>query len=293
MGHYTLIELEKLTGILAATIRVWERRYNILRPKRTDTNRRWYDDDDLRRLINISVLYHSGIKISKIAAFSDSELEQKVEILTRESAGSDKHINSLIVAMLTFNSNAVNDILLKSIISNGFEETFYNVIFPFLKRVGIMWHTGSGNIGGEHFITNIFRARLITAIESLAPAKSPESKKVIMFLPENELHEMGLLYYSYLIRKMGHEVLYLGQATPFYSLVEVHEKWNSDILFTGSLSDISIPEPQEYLARLSSSFKSQTILVSGSLADVPDIKKYYNIHIIRTITDLKKHISQI
>lgn len=293
MGRYTLYELEKLTGILAATIRVWERRYKILKAKRTDTNRRWYDDDDLRRLINISVMYHSGIKISKIAAFSDSELEEKVEFLSRESNGSDKHINSLIIAMLSFNGNAVNEILLRSIISNGFEETFYNVIFPFLKRVGIMWHTGSGNIGGEHFITNIFRARLISAIESLPPAKHPKSRRVIMFLPENELHEMGLLFYSYLIRKMGHEVLYLGQATPFYALVEVNEKWNSDVLFTGALSDISIPEPQEYLARLSSAFKSQIILVSGSLADEPSIKEFNNIHIIRTVTDLKKHINQI
>jgi DNA-binding transcriptional MerR regulator len=98
-----LHELEKLTGILAATIRVWERRYNIIKPKRTDTNRRWYDDDDLRRLINISLIYHSGIKISKIARYSESELEEKAEFLTRDSVSSDTHINSLIVAMLSFN----------------------------------------------------------------------------------------------------------------------------------------------------------------------------------------------
>ena len=93
MRHYTLYELEKLTGILAATIRVWERRYNIIKPKRTSTNRRWYDDDDLRRLINISVIYHSGIKISKIAKYSESELEEKVEFLTRDSVSSDTYIN--------------------------------------------------------------------------------------------------------------------------------------------------------------------------------------------------------
>ena len=290
MRHYTLYELEKLTGILAATIRVWERRYNIIMPKRTDTNRRWYDDDDLRRLLNISVMYHSGIKISKIARYSESELEEKVEFLTKDSVSSDTHINSLIVAMLSFNGNAVNEILLRSIINSGFEETFSNVVFPFLRRVGIMWHTGSVNTGAEHFITNIFRGRLISAIDSLPPANDPERKRVIMYLPDNELHEMGLLFYSYVIRKLGHEVLYLGQTTPFPALAEVNEKWHSDMLVTGVLSDLSISEPQEYLNDLSSTFKSQKILVSGSLAEEPVIDKYKNIYPVRSVSDLKKHL---
>jgi DNA-binding transcriptional MerR regulator len=289
MRHYTLNVLEKLTGIKIATIRVWERRYNIINPKRTDTNRRWYDDDDLRRLINISIIYHSGIKISKIAKYSESELEEKAEFLTNDSVGSDTHINSLIVAMLSFNGSAVNEILLRSIINSGFEETFSSVVFPFLKRVGILWHTGSVNIGAEHFITNIFRGRLISAIDSLPPANDPKRKRVIMYLPDNELHEMGLLFYSYLIRKMGHEVLYLGQATPFIALIEASEKWHSDIFVTGVLSNISISEPEKYLSNLSSTFRSQKILVSGFLADEPVIVKYKNIYPIRSVSDLKRH----
>lgn len=289
MRHYTLFELEKLTGILAATIRVWERRYNIIKAKRTDTNRRWYDDDDLRRLINISVIYHSGIKISKIARYSDTELEEKVKSLTTDSGGSDKDINSLIVAMLTFNGNAVNEILLRLIINSGFEETFSNVVFPFLRRVGIMWHTGSASTGAEHFITNIFRGRLISAIDSLPPANDPKRKRVIMFLPENELHELGLLFYSYLIRKLGHEVLYLGQTTPFPALSEVNEKWYSDILVTGILSDLSISDLKGYLNNLSSTFKAQKILICGSLTEEPAIEKYNNIFPVRSVSDLKIH----
>jgi MerR family transcriptional regulator, light-induced transcriptional regulator len=289
MKHYTLYELEKLTGILAATIRVWERRYNIIQPQRTGTNRRWYNDDDLRRLINISIIYHSGLKISKIAKFSGSELEDKAEFLTRDSSISDANIKSLISAMLSFNGNAVNEILLRSIINIGFEETFSSVVFPFLRRVGIMWHTGSVNTGAEHFITNIFRGRLISTIDSLPPANDPKRKRVIMFLPENELHELGLLFYSYLIRSLGHEVLYLGQTTPFPALAEVNEKWYSDILVTGTLSNLSISEPNEYLNNLSSTFKSQKIFVSGSLADESDIEKYKNIYPVRSVSDLKKH----
>jgi len=289
MTHYTLYELEKLTGILAATIRVWERRYNIIKPKRTETKRRWYDDFDLRRLINISIIYHSGTKISKIAKYSESELIEKVEFLTRDSVISDTYVKSLIFAMLSFNGNAVNEILLRSVINIGFEDTFSSVVFPFLRRIGIMWHTGSANTGAEHFITNILREKLIVAIDSLPPANDPERKRVIMFLPDNELHEMGLLFYSYLIRKLGHEVLYLGQATPFLALAEVAEKWHSDILVTGVLSELSVFEPEEYLNRLSTTFKSQKILVCGSLADKPVNEKYNNIFPIRSVSDLKKH----
>jgi hypothetical protein len=110
-----------------------------------------------------------------------------------------------------------------------------------------------------------------------------------MFLPENELHELGLLFYSYLIRKLGHEVLYLGQATPFPALSEVNEKWHSDILVTGILSDLSISDPQEYLNNLSSTFKAQKILISGSLTEEPSIEKYNNIFPVRSVSDLKIH----
>lgn len=290
MGHYTLYDLEKLTGILAATIRVWERRYNIIKPKRTETNRRRYDDDDLRRLINISVLYNSGIKISKIARYTESEIAEKVDFMTRGSSGSDRQINSLIIAMISYDARAVNEILMRSIMNIGFEETFSSVIFPFLRRVGIMWHTGSANIGAEHFMTNIFRGRLISAIESLPSEKNQQSKRVLMFLPENEFHEMGLLFYSYIIRKMGHEVLYLGQTTPSFALAEVNEKWHAEILFTGTSSDLSVPETGEYLANLSSTFRSQKILVSGSLADTPVIEKSNNIYPVRLVADLKKYL---
>lgn len=292
MGRYTLHLLEKLTGIPGATIRVWERRYKIISPKRTRTNRRWYNDEDLKRLINISVLYQNGIKISKIAQYSVSELEEKARLLISGSGLPDAYIKSLTTAMLSFNGNAVNEVLLRSIISNGFEDTFSNVVFPFLRRVGIMWHTGSAGAGAEHFITNIFRGKLISATDSLPQTNNPEIKRVIMFLPENELHELGLLFYAYLIRKMGHEILYLGQTTPIHALNDVNEKWTSDILVTGTLSGLSAYTPDEYLKDLSSIFKTQKILVSGSLADNADITRDRNIFPVRSADDLKSHFAK-
>ena len=161
MDRYTLADLEKLTGIMAGTIRIWERRYRIIKPHRTDTNRRWYDDDDLKRIINIAILNRSGLKISKIASLTGPEIAGMVASLTRESPDTETQIDSMIVAMTEFNENAINDILMRSIINTEFEVTFENIVFPFLRRVGVMWHTGSVDIGAEHFVSNIFRKRLI------------------------------------------------------------------------------------------------------------------------------------
>jgi DNA-binding transcriptional MerR regulator len=291
MGHYSILELEKLTGILAATLRVWERRYHIIKPHRTKTNRRWYDDDDLRHLLNITILYRNGIKISKIAAFSQSEIEEKASILTRDIVNYDTCIDSMIMAMISFNKNAVNEILLRSIINKGFEETFIGLVFPFLRKVGILWHTGYVNTGAEHFISNIFRSRLISAIDALIQPDSRGRKRVIMYLPDNELHELSLLFYAYLIIAMGYEVIYLGQSTPVDSVIEVNEKWHSDILVTGTVSGMPFTRPGEYLDGLSTTFSKQKILVAGLLADEADKKSYPNVFSLRSVRDLKNHLS--
>jgi DNA-binding transcriptional MerR regulator len=290
MDRYTLSDLEKLTGIMAGTIRIWERRYRIIKPHRTDTNRRWYDDDDLKRIINISILYRHGLKISKIAELTGMQIAEQVALLTRDSTDSDTQIDTLIVSMAEFNENAINDILLRSIIIRGFEETFESLVFPFLKRVGIMWHTGSVDIGAEHFVSNIFRKRLITAIDSLPSAVNSSGKRVLLYLPENELHELGLLFYTFIVRKAGHEVLYLGQSTPFNAVEDVVARWHPDILVTGSLTGLPFARPEDYLKRISAAFRDRKILVSGALGYVANKVASDNLFTVASVSDLKKHI---
>ncbi|MEZ4997299.1 MAG: MerR family transcriptional regulator [Bacteroidales bacterium] len=124
MDRYSISDLEKLTGIMAGTIRIWERRYRIIKPHRTDTNRRWYDNDDLKRILNMAILYRKGIKISTIATFSGAEIEEKVKLLTKESSDIETHLDALIVAMSDLDEARINDILMRSIINRGFEDTF-------------------------------------------------------------------------------------------------------------------------------------------------------------------------
>ncbi len=290
MDRYTISDLEKLTGIMAGTIRIWERRYHIIKPHRTDTNRRWYDDDDLRRILNIAILNRNGFKISKIVAMSDREIIESVEKLTGESTDSGNQADSLVIAMTGLDENAVDRIIMRSVINRGFEETFTEVVFPLLNRVGIMWQTGTVDVGTEHFISNIFRKRLIAAIDSLPPADNLKRMKILLYLPENELHELGLLFYAFIARKEGHDTLYLGQATPFDALSDMITRWHPDIIVTGSLTGLPFDSPENYLDRISSTFSDKKILVSGTLAMTLVTRSSPNIFAIASSNDFRKHL---
>jgi len=290
MSRYTIAELEKLTGIRAGTIRIWERRYRIIKPHRTDTNRRWYDDDDLVRIINISILYRHGFKISKIATMTGVEIASQVAMLSADTGDTGTQLDSLVVAMTSLNEKAITEILMRSIISIGFEGTFERVVFPFLKRVGVMWQTGSVDVGAEHFMSNIFRKRLIVATDSLQPAGHSNSKRVLLFLPEGEWHELGLLFYAFIVRKAGHEILYLGQSTPYNALADVIERWHPHLLITGSLTRLPLERPESYLSRLSNAFSKTKIVVSGAMAEMAAKKKFANIFHVTTVHELKKHL---
>jgi DNA-binding transcriptional MerR regulator len=288
MGRYTLNELEKLTGIKSDTIRIWEQRYRVTPAHRTETNRRWYTDDDLRRLINISILNRNGLKISEIALLPAHLLEERTAGLVKSSTGPDIIADSLIIAMTRMDEEAVNEILLRSVIKRGFEDTFSTVVFPFLNKVGVMWHTGSVNIGTEHFITNIFRRKLIAGFENLRPPKISGSKKILMFLPENEFHELGLLYFAFIVRSLGHQVLYLGQSTPLNAAIEASEEWSPDLIITGALSKISVEDPDDFIMRLNTLFSGKKLLVSGLLAKAAAKSKISGVFPCRAKSDLEK-----
>jgi DNA-binding transcriptional MerR regulator len=287
MGQYSIKDLEKVSGIKAHTIRVWERRYGILPQHRTKTNRRRYGDNELKRMINISILHRNGFKISNIAKFSGAEIEEKVTFLSKDTNRSDTQIDALIMAMFDHNEQDVKELLMRYILNHGIEDTFTDLVFPLLDRIGIMWHTGSADIGLEHFISNIFRERIISSIDSIAPGPKPGGKRVILFLPENELHEIALLYFNYIIRKLGHESLYLGQSTPLASVVNLNDQWKADIIITGLMSDFPGINSMEFISQLNDSFPTQKIFVAGVLADVAVKTKYPNLFPLRSPQDLK------
>lgn len=293
MSAYSIKDLEKLSGIKAHTIRIWEKRYSLIEPVRTGTNRRLYSDSELRKIINVGVLTRNGIKISHVARLSDPEIDEKVAYLLTGNRLSDSHIDGLIIAMMDLDEQSLNSILLRSIMNNGFEVTLETLVFPFLRRIGLLWQTGSVNPAQEHFITNILRQKIITAIDSLSVPLSASVKRVMLFLPDNELHELGLLYWAYLVKKRGHNMIYLGQMMPVDSLSDINNSWRPDIIITGTISRSTDSTPAEYVKELSKIFKGKLVLVSGLLAEAAEKKRYVNVVAVRSSGELINYMGGV
>lgn len=286
MAKYTLNDLENLTGIKADTIRIWEMRYGILEAHRTSTNRRWYTDDDLVKLLNINLLSYHGLKISKIAQMPETEIREKAAVLANGNSDNSEEISQILIAMNRLDEKAVNDILLRSIANKGFEETFISIVFPFLNRVGTFWHTGSVDPGTEHFITAIFRKRLISALDGVHTNGSAAGrKKIMLFLPEGEWHELMLLFFAWVILKKGHQILYLGQSTPIESVFEMAKLWKPDAVLTGSMTMLPSDEPSVYLSRLTDGLRDIKIFAGGTLAKGAEKNELHEISFLKGPAD--------
>ncbi len=291
MATYSIRDLEKLSGVKAHTIRIWEKRYNLVEPMRTSTNIRYYCDEDLKKLLNISILNKNGFKISQIASLEKNELNDKVIYIINDLNENDSRIESLIVAMIELDETKFEKILNQAILKYGFETTIIETLYPFLERIGILWQIGKINPAQEHFITNLIRQKLIVAIDGVIQSKNIDSKKFIMFLPEGELHEISLLVYHYCIKKNGHKVIYLGQSVPFKDLVEVEKIKPADYLFTSIITSNSQIKFNEYLFKLSNQFDNKTIFITGKQASILKKNNLKNIKIASSPNNFLTQIS--
>ena len=264
MAVYSIKDLEKISGIKAHTIRIWERRYKLIEPKRTPTNIRLYSDDDLKRILNVSILNQNGLKISKIAELSETQLRERVIDLCLDTRNTDVQIESLLVAMLELDESKFSNVLTNSIIKQGFESTVENILFPFLDRIGILWQAGTINPAQEHFISNLIRQKLIVAIDNeMQNFRQKSEKRIVFFLPENEWHEIGLLFYSLLARKEGYHVLYLGAAVPVADLKVVANTRSIDAFFTSFVTATGKEELEAVVQEIGISVPNHAVFVTG------------------------------
>lgn len=265
MGSYSIRELETLSGIKAHTIRIWEKRHNIIVPKRTPTNIRYYSDSDLKKIINVSLLNNNGLKISRIAGMSDEELNTEVVELTSTHGEANIFTDQLIVSMIDMNEEQFEKLLSHLIMKFGFERMIVDIVYPFLEKIGILWQTGNISPAQEHFISNLVRQKIIVAIDSL-PFPNNDTPKVVLFLPENELHEIGLLFYHFIIRKHGFRSYYLGQHLPYKDLKQVCELHQPQYVVSSIVASQKPQKTQEYFESLIKDFPNITILASGNQA---------------------------
>ena len=262
MGQYSIKELERLSGIKAHTIRIWEKRHNIIQPLRTDTNIRLYSDDDLKKIINVSVLNTQGIKISKIAEMSFDEINRAILDMSEIKKDASVYIDQLVVSMVDMDEERFEKTLKSVIQQIGFESTVTDVLYPFLEKIGILWQVKKINPAQEHFISNLIRQKIIASIAAL-PIPIKKSKKAMLFLPEGELHEIGLLFFHYIVRKKGFKTFYLGQSVPHEDLKAVYDVHQPEILIASFISSPSSQQLEKYIKLLSQDFSKATILASG------------------------------
>jgi DNA-binding transcriptional MerR regulator len=291
VSTYSIKDLEQLSGIKAHTLRIWEQRYNLLSPKRTDTNIRFYDDDDLKLILNVALLNDNGFKISKIAFMDRPEMREEVMKLTERSLTHDDQIHALTICMIEMDEERFEKILSSNIIKLGFEQTMMNIIYPFMSKIGVLWQTGAINPAQEHFISNLVRQKLIVAIDGQVLAAN--GKKFLLFLPEAELHEISILFATFLIKNKGHKVIYLGQNTPNEDLSQVYDIHRPEFLMTVITTSPAVEYVEEYLNGLSKRFANAEILVTGYQVIGQDLKFPANVRQLNYIKDIKDFLEEL
>ncbi|KAB7732409.1 MerR family transcriptional regulator [Rudanella paleaurantiibacter] len=286
MSNYSIKDLEQLSGIKAHTLRIWEQRYNIISPKRTDTNIRTYDDQDLKLVLNISLLKDHGYKISDISKMSVEEMYREVIKISDRQLNYPDQIHALTISMIDLDEERFEKIISTNILQFGFENSMIHIIYPFLSRIGTLWVTGSIGPAQEHFITNLIRQKIIVAIDGQVSKQRPDGKKYLLFLPEGELHEISLLFANYIIRARYNKVIYLGQTLPFNELVFAYNVHKPDYVFTAITSVPSNSDVQPFVNRLIDTFPESHILLTGYQVVGQDIETGDRATIINNIEDL-------
>ncbi|HHP7241685.1 MAG TPA: MerR family transcriptional regulator [Cyclobacteriaceae bacterium] len=286
MSTFSIKDLEHLSGIKAHTIRIWEQRYSLIEPKRTPTNIRYYDDYDLKLILNVSLLKDNGFKISKIANMSAGEMQREVIKLTENNLRFPEQIHALTISMVDLDEDRFEKIISTNILKLGFEKTMLNIIYPFLSKIGILWQTGAINPAQEHFITNLIRQKLIVSIDGQFVSIKNKSKKYMLFLPEGELHELSLLFANYIIKSRQNHAYYLGQSLPLKDLEEVYKIHKPDFLLTIITTSPGQDYIQTYLNNLAEQFPQSKILLSGYQVVGQDLQLPENMTIFNRIDEL-------
>jgi DNA-binding transcriptional MerR regulator len=216
---FSIKDLENLSGIKAHTIRIWEKRYNLLSPERTQTNIRMYSLLSLQKLLNITLLYENGLKISKIAQLTNEEIPLKVREIIDEKSIKNNMMNALKLSMINFDQNLFHNTYNQLLVDLSFREIFKDYFVPLLQELGYLWQTNTISTTHEHFITNFVKQKVYTNTEKVQRLEPVDPNKIfVLFLPENEVHELGILYLNYELNLRGYKSIYLGQSVPIENL---------------------------------------------------------------------------
>lgn len=228
---FSIKDLENLSGIKAHTIRIWEKRYNVLEPMRTETNIRSYDLINLQKLLNITLLHQYGYKISVISKLPPKRIPELVNEIVSEKSAKTHAISAFKMAMINFDQRLFITTYNRLLSEKTFSEVFYDVLIPLINEIGLLWQTDTINPSHEHFISYLIKHKLIANIEKIQALEPTKTDKIfVLYLPDNEIHELGLLYVNYELMLKGYKTIYLGQSIPLNNLLDI-KKYYSHIVY--------------------------------------------------------------
>jgi MerR family transcriptional regulator, light-induced transcriptional regulator len=292
MNAFTIKDLENLSGIKAHTIRIWEQRYSFIKPNRTETNIRFYSNEELKVILNISLLNKYGYKISHIDKMSETEIKDKLLSLSNVQAQQERIVNTLIQHMIDLDMEHFEQVLDNHIMSKGIDRTITQVLFPFLERIGILWLTNHVNPAQEHLVTNIIRQKLIVGIEG-AFTHLNSNKTVLLFLPEGEHHELGLLYMYYLLKTRGVKTLYLGANVPISDIEFVARLKKPDYLYSHLTSVAANFNFERFLTQVQVKLHDYQMVVSGLITQHYKKKVPSNVNFKRSLSEVTEYVANL
>lgn len=290
MHSYTIKDLENLSGIKAHTIRIWEQRYNFLKPNRTGTNIRFYNNDELKKLLNVALLNKFGFKISHIDKMNQEEISDKILSLNQQEALQERIVNTLIQNMIDLDMDAFEDELDDFITARGIDKTIPQIIFPFLEKIGILWLTNHINPAQEHLVTNIIRQKLIAGIENIKSTVKI-NKVVLLFLPETEYHELGLLFMNYMLKSKGVTTIYLGSSIPLRDVEYLSRLKNPDYIYTHLTTVGQKFNFDKFITNLSKGFPQTPVIISGQLTNTYEKKILPPIHFKKSYAEVMEFLA--
>lgn len=285
MAIYSIRDLEKLTGIKAHTIRMWEQRYRLVSPARTDTNIRYYTDENLRHLFNVALLNRYGYKISKLAKMQPQEIAARVAEIAENNGSANSQVDAMTLAMIDLDEIAFDRIFSAYAWEHGFEKTMLELVYPFLDKLNVLWLTHSVSPAHEKFISNLIRRKLMCAIDKEPSDNQREGARFLLYLPEGDSQELTLLFMHYLLRSRRQKVVYLGPNTSLADLRDACQPFRPDYVFTILQEPLARQSVQSYLDNASQTITTGRLLLSGAQLFVNPVKLPSNARVLGGLPD--------
>ena len=291
---FSIKDLENLSGIKAHTIRIWEKRYNVLEPMRTDTNIRFYDLNALQKLLNITLLHDYGYKISKISKMPAEKIPELVRDIVSNKSAKNHAISSFKLAMMNFDQNLFFKTYDTLLSEKSFREVFFEVFIPLMEEIGFLWQVDTITPAHEHFISYLIKLKLLVNTEKIQSKEPTRNDKVfVLYLPMNEIHELGLMYLNYEILSQGYKTIYLGESVPTDSLKDIKKYFDNIVYVCYMTVEPEKAEVNDYIKNLKEEIldENSEVWLIGRMTENVDSKSIsHNVNVFNSINQLVENI---